>query len=123
MVHYSPECLTSFFNTTHTTPFPFEIFLPQADFVISTTDRQHISTLAPADPPQHRIEIKHCRLPLVGSRRIGRPYSHRLVLTAGGDVGFLHYCRCPCNVTHPVRVARECERVSVGLFRRAEKSR
>jgi hypothetical protein len=46
-----------FFNGLNTLPLALQVLLPQADLIFPSTDGQHISTQAPADPPQDVIEI------------------------------------------------------------------
>lgn len=93
------------FNVLHLLPLALKVLFPQANLVVSSTDRKNVSTRAPADTPQHAVELELLAGPLAGVRGVRCPDPDGFVLRGRRDVRLGEDARRPRDITDPVCVA------------------
>lgn len=86
MTRDQKQFLTLFFNVLDLLPLALEVFLPQADLVVTATDSENVAAKAPADTPENGIKLECLAGPLTRVGSIGGPDANSLILRSRGDV-------------------------------------
>lgn len=103
------------FDVLHLLPFALEVLLPQANLVVSSADRKNVTARAPANTPQHAVELELLAGPLAGVRGVGCPDANGLVLRGRRNIGLGEDARRPRDVADPVCVALQSLSGAVGF--------